>query len=126
MILFPEIAEKYTIANSYSNFNLFTTYYYDDFVSTTTDINGRHFGLGFGGSNIQKQTDIEIRFYILYLLGTLARYHPNIWEGIKQNNKDWYFLICRFLEHNQYLFPMLILRYISGRTYQLGTVARFN
>ena len=82
-------------------------------------------GLVLVGGAVQKQTDLEVRFYIMYLLGSLARYHPDIWEGLKTKNKNWYFLISRFLEHNQYLFPMLILRYISGRTYQLGTVGRW-
>lgn len=122
--LFPEIVSEYIIANGYSKSNLFETNHCDNLVSATCDINGNNFALGFGGSAVRKQTDIEIRFYVIFLLGSIARYYPDLWEGIRTKNKNWYFLISRFLEHNQYLFPMLILRYISGRTYQLGTIGR--
>lgn len=115
-ILFPELEKVYTIAR-YANVPLASLPTCDQLISVTHDVNGAGFALSFGLGTLPKMRDIEIRYYLLFVLGSIARYDVPTWSQISKENPILYYKILRFLEHNQILFPLLILRYLSGRTY---------
>lgn len=123
--LFPELANFYTIANHYGKTPVSSSPFSDEMISTTEDVNGECYGLGFGGSAVQKQRDIEIRFYIMFVLGSLGRYNPDIWSTLPEREPVWYFFVRRFLEHNQILFPLLALRYMTGRGFKIGSAGHW-
>lgn len=116
-ILFPELRTTYRIASNYSSIPLSSQPMADQLISTSHDINGSTFALGFGGSSVPKMRDLEIRYYLAFVLGSIARYDAHAWNNLQQTQPLLYFKIIRFLEHNQIMFPLLILRYLSGRTY---------
>ncbi len=91
----------------------------DNFISTTRGVDGSSYAIGFGESPVIKQRDIEIRFYITFLLGSMARYSPKEWEEMELENPGLFFLVKRFLEVNHVLFPLLVLRYITGKAYSI-------
>lgn len=93
----------------------------DNFISATADLDGSKYALWFGATGVPKQRDVEVRFYIVYLLGSLARYSPNDWQDMRTKNPGFYLMAKRFLESNHILFPFLILRYITGRGYAFGS-----
>lgn len=98
----------------------------DQLISMTSDVEGDIFALGFGQSQLSKQREIEIRFYIVYLLGSLGRYHVNTWQKLRTKEIAPYLLIKRFLDYNHLLFPFIVLRYITGRSYTFAHIARFS
>jgi hypothetical protein len=119
---FPEL-ESYNISNRWSSFAVEDELFSDKFLSITRDPFKNVFALGFGQSPVQKQRDIEIRFAILFTLGSLGRYRPWIWNKIEEENSQQYFAIKKFLEYNHLLFPYLILGYLSGKYFTFNSKA---
>lgn len=97
----------------------------DNIISSTFDLDGRLYYMGFGGENTPpKQREVEIRWYLIFVLGSLARYYPEQWQEIRGSALHQYW-IRRFLETNQVLYPLNVLRYITGRTFCWQSIARF-
>ena len=112
---FPELKDYNISANKFANFSVEDEPFAEKFISTTRDPQGKIFALAFGESKVQKQRDIEIRFAIIFTLGSLGRYRPWIWDTMEDKNPEQYFAIKKFLEYNHILFPYLILGYLSGK-----------
>lgn len=123
---FPEIWISYTVNNNmFTHFSVEDTPKTDDFISTTADINGTKYLMWFWNSYVPKQRDIEIRFYIIYLLWTIARYSPLLWSRLEKNEPWTYLMIKRFIETNHIIYPFLILRYITWRWYSFWKTSRW-
>lgn len=119
---FPEL-NRYTVSNSYSDFAVEDESLSDKFISVTRDPYGKTFALAFGQSPVEKQRDIEIRFAIVFILGSLGRYRPWIWRKLEEEDPVQYFALKKFLEYNHLLFPYLILCYLSGKHFTFNTTA---
>jgi|GEM_PF-4279395 hypothetical protein len=127
-IIFPEKQKFYILKTGQgrsTNFPAEEHPYCDDIISTTEDIYGTHYALGFGESDVPKQRDLEIRFYLVFLLGSIARYSPNDWLELAQNDPELFIMVRLFLENNHLSFPFFILRYITGRGYSLKRSATY-
>ena len=111
---FPELKD-YNISNKWASFSVEDETSSDRFISITRDPDGNTYALGFGQSPVQKQRDIEIRFGIIFVLGSLGRYRPWIWGKVEEENPRQYYAIKKFLGYNHLLFPYLILGYLSGK-----------
>ncbi len=118
--IFPEKNNFYTVAacnNKFTDFSAEDKPLCDEIISTTEDIYGTQYALGFGATNVPKQRDVEIRFYLVFLLGSIARYTPSGWLELEMSDPELFIMVRRFLENNHIVFPFLILRYITGRAY---------
>ncbi len=124
---FPEVGKEYSIAdNQYTSFSVEERKKSDDFISTTSDIDGRKYLMWFWQSKVPKQRDIELRFYIIYLLGSTARYSPLLWNQLERSEPWAYLMIRRFIETNHIIYPFLVLRYITGRAYSFWWLSRYS
>lgn len=112
---FPEL-ETYNVAR-HTSFSVEDERFSDKFISTTCDPNGKTYALAFGDSTVQKQRDLEIRYGVVFYLGSLGRYRPWIWAQMENKNPEQYFVIKTFLEHNHQMFPYTVLRYLSGKSF---------
>lgn len=126
---YPELTTNYTIGNQqtgyYTEASAESEQKSDKFISVTADLNGTRYALGFGESAVHKQRDIEIRFYIIYLLGSIARYSPSKWKELKNDDPGLSLMIKRFIDNNHLIFPFIVLRYMTGRAYSLTQTAVF-
>jgi hypothetical protein len=118
-LIFPELSQHYTVA-SYTSFSAEDRELSDDFISVTSDTHGQKYAMGFGQTNVPKQRDIELRFYVVFLLGSIARYSIKDWKKVESENPGLFLMIRRFIENNHTAFPFLILRYMTGRAYSFG------
>ena len=121
---FPEL-QNYNVSKKWSCFSVDGEVYSDKFISTTREPDGNTFALGFGQSPVQKQRDIEVRFAIIFILGSLGRYRPWIWEKLREENPKQYYAAKKFLGYNHILFPYLILGYLSGKFFSFVKTAVF-
>ena len=119
---FPELVD-YNVANRWSSFAVQDEILSDKFISITRDPENNLFALGFGQSPVQKQRDVEVRFGVVFTLGSLGRYRPWIWNKIEEENPQQYYAIKKFLENNYLLFPYLILGYLSGKYFTFNKTA---
>lgn len=123
--LFPDFFANYTVAGKYMNKCVTTMPKADDCVTVTHDVNGDPYTLGFGTSSVVKQRDIEIRFYIIFVLGSIARYRPTVWAELQERDPEFYMFVRRFVEHNMVLFPLQVLRYMTGCGYYFSPDPKF-
>ncbi len=92
----------------------------DTLIATTSDLNGKTYAMSFVGAQVPKMQDIEIRYYLMFVLGSIARYAPSRWFNLINESPILFYKTQRFLEHNQIMLPLLALRYMTGRTYSFA------
>ncbi len=117
---FPRLTADY-IFNQSNNNNCWTSsecLSIDSHIVVSESLSREHFALiDIANSHLN---DIDMYFLLMYTLSSLARYNQNKWSKlISRTSNDEMFLIEGFVGVCQVKFPLLLLRELEGKDYQL-------